>query len=176
MNINIKSGMIKAEEIEILNKLHVGFKALGEGDSYLGSLFSKKLVDYATVQIQNDVCPDIMDSWAYDQSEASKKIFEISTEVASLREAVRIRGERIDTLNGIIEKLTAQNEENLQDAERRFQSVVSERAALTEKFMAVCCTREEQGDTIETLTAQNEELKYQIVQLKAKMYDMITGK
>jgi len=136
----------KAEEIEIIEKLHAAFKG---SDTYLASLFTDDFLGWVSNQIKNDFPPDVYGFGINASTFLEVKIKSLKKEKTQnqfdkveLKKELSLKKEQIDNLDKII---GSRDERMIADSEEKTQ--------LEEKI---------------------DKLQMENVTLKVKLYDLIT--
>jgi hypothetical protein len=156
LRLAIKKGMGKDEEIDILTQLHKTFAGLGVGNSYLGDLFSKKLVDWVTSQIRDDFPPDVME-WLDKES------------------MLRDREEEIRKLRGQIQELLdveiAKRDQRILQLENWYEREKADHLARVKDLHEMNKLYSAATTELDVAGKEISQLKQTIIELKAELYD-----
>ena len=147
MRIDIKNhDLSKAEEIAIIEKLHMFFKG---SDTYLASLFTDNFLGWVSNQIKNDIMPDLWD-WGIGGNLPLRK------EVEDLKNT----------------------NEHLENENKRLNETLDVRAKLMndldERIVNQRIQKEELEEIIDGKANVIDELRLEVMDLKAKLYDFIS--
>jgi len=137
----------KDQEIQIIEELAYIFRTY---PSYIGSLFSADLVQWLTGQIKNDFPCDVMSALNYERAEhaeTSKQLGEAQVRVGDLGREIKRLGEVADTWESRAKAL----------------SLASEHKG---EALNLAC------DDVNRLTGENNRLKNELTNLKARLYDL----
>lgn len=106
--IKITANATKEEETEFLRQ----FAATIPAGSYLESLFSGDLIDWAALQIHNDVAPD-----------AHGTIVALNNDLASYRASLHADQENLKSLRGLVDAVQQERSREVDEYERRIDSL-----------------------------------------------------
>lgn len=153
----------KAEEIELLDALHLAF--VGNSNTHLHSLFSADFAYWVDAQITLDVSTDMMGAWTRLQATRDTNLEEARAVGAELSEALESAQKRIENHKMVLADVKDSNDklhEQLREKEKAIHELRTEIAAhryLVSKLSYFAGSRWLDGKTISP-----EELR-----------DMITG-
>lgn len=152
----------KAQEIDILRTL---VEAFSNGQSYLSSLFTTQLLNWAEEAIRNDFTVDIMDTVHHLQAQ----LIVASNDYDLLDKRT---GDLIGRLESENHNLTTELEASKKIRNDIVQQNLMERASweqiYKERYEAYCKGQDE----IHALTTQVQDLTATVLRLKAKIYDL----
>lgn len=167
-NVRLENDPTKQQEIEVLHKMYNAFKGSG---TYLETMLSEKLIEFAQNQIMNDFPPDIMEH--LDGAD-------VSTNLA--KEDVRLLKLRVEVLENDIKVL----EDDLQTESIRHEKTKKRNSAkhdewLTERKDWRVTTGEYLRENADLVDRANEaerkaaDLEQELLVLKATAFDKITS-
>ena len=159
-------GKTKAEEYEALSQIRGILKDFDPEDTYIGKAF-EGCVEQAKENIDNDRMCSFRSRYENRDRDAAK-LYEKLTEVTKkLRESEEARVDLVKELNqkdDTIARLNAMNE----DAGKEMSNMTNERIKLRREEHELRCKLAEATET-------SDGLKQTILELKAKLYDMMAG-
>lgn len=148
----------KAGEIDNLNRLHAAFHGTG---NYLESLFSEKLVNWCREQIQNDFPPDVWDHYEGARAEADS----VHQTLARMTKELKQAEERTQA---VIEESKRFAQAGVEEAGRLREVITRQGQDLQDKQEWAL----KQAGELGMANAEISRLKQQIVELKARLYDL----
>jgi len=151
---DITNDMAKADEIEILKKLQRIYDDFP--DNYLASLFTGEFVGWASNRIRDDV---MVDAYEYIQN------FYGNPEIDQLKLEVQDKEDILKATKVVLED----KEQTIAKLE---QQIETQRTKIINLEDHLHNARNEIGETGNKFSAQAQE----ILELKAKLYDLVAGK
>ena len=158
IRLRIEDNPSKAEEVAILKKL-ADFFSCKVKDTYLGSLFTEGFVNWCATQIGNDFPCDLY-SWAKET--VNYQTTQLNEELATLRSDLKTLTFEAEQKDKKVAELTAA----LDEADKHVESLIELRES----------TKTELSNTCDELREASEQLQIaegQVVELKAKLYDLL---
>lgn len=151
----------KVEEIQFLETIAESIP----DDAYLKRLFTERFVNFIAQKIRDDWYCDFMDMYQAEINNVTDARAELGTLQRDFEKYVSARNQEIEGLNVTVEKLEGELDLAKKQAEQEYDRYWKLRQQLGE------VNRKAMRD-VDLLEKENEDLKEEVVKLKAKMFDM----
>jgi len=152
----------KTLEIEILQNMSDAFK---DTDTYLASLFTQELVNWATEQIRNDFPPDIFDFFRREEAAAHAQRQDANEALTNEKMNVDDLGKEVDRLK-----------KEVKEAEQALDEAKEETAAYAQEHMQDNIQSQKAYEELATestkLCQSLDTRDKEVLRLKAEVYDL----